>query len=79
MKTRGINKGDRADNQAVRIERQSDPVVPQRFHQRAGTPAEHEDVASERIATDTFLHKQRQTLRAFAHVGVTGGDPEPHA
>src|SRR6266436_8340606 len=53
--------------------------MPQGFNERAGTPAEHEDVASEWIAAEALLHKQRQTLHAFPHVGVAGGDPNSHA
>src|ERR1019366_6924662 len=30
------------------------------------------------IAAKTFLHKQRQTLHALAHVGVAGRDPDVH-
>src|SRR5712664_649820 len=53
--------------------------MPQRFNERAGTPAEHEHVASEWIPTKVLLHKQRQTLHAFPHIGVAGSDPDPHA
>src|SRR5438309_3166738 len=52
--------------------------MPQGFNERAGTPAEHEDVAREWITTEALLHKQRQTLHALSHVGVAGGNPDPH-
>src|SRR5665647_2725658 len=63
----------------VGIQRQSNSIVPYGFNERTAASAEHEDVAGERITAETFLHEQRQTLHALAHIGVAGGDPDSHA
>jgi hypothetical protein len=52
--------------------------MPQGFNQRAGTTAEHEDVARRRIAAKALLHQQRQAIHPFPHVGVSAGNPDPH-
>jgi hypothetical protein len=40
-------------------------------------PAEHEDVARERIAAKALLHQQRQAIHTFPHVCVATGNPDP--
>src|ERR1700733_7258991 len=52
--------------------------MPQGFNQRSGATAEHEDVARKRITAKALLHQQRQAIRAFPHVGMAAGDPDPH-
>src|SRR5215472_723576 len=54
-------------------------VVPQHFDQRAAPAAEHEQMASVRIALERLLHQQRQAVEALAHVGVAGCQPHPRA
>jgi hypothetical protein len=41
-------------------------LVSDRDYHCAAASAEHEDVASEQIAAEAFLHKQHQTLHAFS-------------
>ena len=65
--------------QPLRIQRQSEPVVPQAFQEIASTPAKDVKIAREGIAPEPLLDKKRQPVHAAAHVGVAGRDPHPNA
>ncbi len=65
--------------QPLRIQRQSEPVVPQAFQEIASTPAKDVKIASEGIAPEPLLDKKRQPVHAAAHIGVASRDPYPNA
>src|SRR3989344_1750812 len=68
-----------ASIQPLGIERQPKPVMPEDLHQAAAAATEHEQITPMRIALEVLLHLQRQPRHPLAHVGVAGGDPNPHA
>src|SRR5690606_18718303 len=53
--------------------------MPQHLDEIAAPAAEDEQIAPVRIALQLLLHGQRQTIEAFAHVGVAGRNPDLHA
>ena len=50
------------------VKRQSKPVMPDDFYQITPTPPEDEKIARMRVAPETFLDLQRQSVHAAAHV-----------
>src|SRR5882724_111370 len=52
-------------------------VVPEHLDQAAALAAEHEQVATVRIALQHLLHHHRQPIEAAAHVGWTARLPYP--
>ena len=52
--------------------------MPDRLYQRPAPPPKDENVSGKRISPKTFLHLQRQSAHPATHVGMPGGDPDPH-
>ena len=73
--TCGLRPDEAATVQPFGIERQSDPVMPKGFDQRAALATEHIYVSGEGISSKTFLHLQSQAMHATAHIGMARGDP----
>src|SRR3546814_9403580 len=53
--------------------------MPDDLDQRTGPTAEYEQIADVGITLEALLNHQRQTLHAFAHIGVAHRDPHPRA
>src|SRR5947209_11319641 len=54
--------------QALGVERQTDPVMPQDFDEVAAPAAEDVEITGMRIALQALLNCKRQALHATAHV-----------
>src|SRR5579872_326766 len=59
------------------VERHAEAVVPKNFDQIASGAAKDVEVAGVRIAMQSFLDLQSQTIHAAPHIGAA--DSEPHA
>src|SRR5262245_49103723 len=53
--------------------------MPEHLDQATAPAAEHEQMSAMRIAPERLLHQQRQAIKALAHVGVAGRQPDPRA
>ena len=53
--------------------------MPKNFRQIAPTTTEYEEIAAMRVAFETFLNLQGQTLHSASHVRVAGCNPDPTA
>src|SRR6478672_676489 len=60
------------------VKRQSKPVMPDDFYQITPTPPEDEKIARMRVAPETFLDLQRQSVHAAAHVAHATRQPDPN-
>src|ERR1700687_6238889 len=49
--------------------------MPQHLDQPAAAPTEHEQMPTVRITLECLLYQQGQTIKALAHVGVAGRQP----
>jgi hypothetical protein len=45
-------------------------VMPQHLDEAPATPAEHEQMATVRVALERLLDQKRQAIKALAHIGV---------
>src|SRR5947209_20314207 len=64
--------------QPLGIERHADTIVPDDLDQIAADAPEHIEIAGMRIAAESLLYLQRQTVHAFPHVGPADRQPHPH-
>ena len=58
------------------VKRQSKSVMPNDFYQITPTPPEDEKIARMRVAPETFLDLQRQSVHAATHVAHTTRQPD---
>src|SRR5208282_275540 len=65
--------------QSLRKQAHALSVMPQDLEQSAAAPTEHEQMPAVRIMFEYLLYQQRQAIKAFAHVGMAGGQPNPRA
>src|SRR3954467_3811469 len=61
------------------LEPHADAVVPDDLDQIAADTPEHIEIAGMRVAAESLLYLQRQTVHAFPHVGPAHRQPHPHA
>jgi hypothetical protein len=54
-------------------------VVPDNLQQIAAAAPEAKQMSAQRVATQNLLHLERQARKALPHVGVSRGQPHPHA
>src|SRR5712691_719600 len=52
--------------------------MPENLDQMTALAAEHIEIAGMRIALQTLLHLDRQTVHAAPHIGVSDRQPHPH-
>src|SRR5688572_4693553 len=64
--------------QALGVEREAEPVVPENLDQITSAATKGKDIARVRVATEVLLHLQRQAVHAAAHVGHARRQPHPH-
>src|SRR3546814_17590748 len=53
--------------------------MPDDLGQRSGAAAKDEEIAAERIASQSLLDEQREPLHALAHIRMTHRSPHPRA
>src|SRR3546814_13840090 len=53
--------------------------MPDDLGQRSGAAAKDEEIAAERIASQSLLDEQREPLHALAHIRMTHRYPHPRA
>src|SRR5687767_2543467 len=64
--------------QALGVEREAEPVVPENLDQITSAATKGKDIARVRVATEVLLHLQCQAVHAAAHVGHARRQPHPH-
>src|SRR5436190_23115529 len=53
--------------------------MPDHLQKIAAASTKAKQLSAQRIAPQYLLHLQRQARKALPHIGVTGGQPYPHA
>src|SRR6185312_16014840 len=52
-------------------------VMPEHFDQPAAAAAEYEQMPTVRVTLERLLHQQSQAIKALAHIGMAGCQPNP--
>lgn len=75
----GLRPDEAATLQALGKKAEAIAIPPEQFDQIAAATAEDEDVTGKGVGGEFLLNDAGQAIKATAHVGHAGGEPDPGA